>query len=234
MTMKDSNSTAGCREFRYLLGVYVVGAIDPADRALVDDHLPGCQACRDELAGLAGLPAMLSRVPGPDVERLGLEPGALSEDPPPPGDLLNSLLRKVSLRRRSRFWRGAITVAAAAAVAAAGATAAVDLAMPHPPAHTAVASGANSHTGVAAVVDYAATPWGGTAMRVQVTGIPAGTRCQFWMSGTNGRTYAGTWTIQPGYGRQGWYSVASRAASGSVRSFQITSSGKVLLTIPAS
>jgi hypothetical protein len=233
MTMKDSNSTAGCREFRHLLGVYVVGAIDPADRALVDDHLPGCQACRDELAGLAGLPAMLSRVPGPDVERLGLESGVLDEDRPPPGDLLNSLLKKVSLRRRSRLWRGAITVAAAAAIAAAGATAAVDLAMPHPPAHTAVASGANSRTGVAAVVDYAATPWGGTTMRVQVTGVRLGTRCQFWMLGPSGRTYAGTWTIQPGYGRQWWYSVASRAASGSVRSFQITSSGKVLVTIPA-
>jgi hypothetical protein len=231
MTMKDSNSTAGCREFRHLLGVYVVGAIDPADRALVDDHLPGCQACRDELAGLAGLPAMLSRVPAPDVERLGLESGALVEDPPP-GDLLNSLLRKVSLRRRSRLWRGAITVAAAAAIAAAGATAAVDLAMPRPPAHSEVASGANTHSGVAAVVDYAATPWGGTTMRVQVTGIPLGTRCQFWMLGSSGRTFAGTWTIQPGYG-QGWYSVASRAASSSVRSFQITSNGKVLVTIPA-
>jgi hypothetical protein len=233
MTMKDGNSTAGCREFRYLLGVYVVGAIDPADRALVDDHLPDCQACRDELAGLAGLPAMLSRVPGPDVERLSLESGALVEDPPPPGDLLNSLLRKVSLRRRNRLWRGAITVAAAAAIAAAGATAAVDLAMPRPPAHTDVASGANSRTGVAAVVDYAASPWGGTTMRVQVTGVGPGTTCQFWTVGPNGRTYAGTWTIQPGYG-QGWYSVASRAASGSVRSFQITSSGKVLVTIPAS
>ncbi len=235
MTMKDSNNgVGGCREFRHLLGVYVVGAIDPAERSVVDEHLTGCQACRDELAGLAGLPAMLSRVPTPDVERLGLESGALDEDPPPPGDLLNSLLRKVSLRRRSRLWRGAITVAAAAAIAAAGATAAVELAMPAPPAHTAVASGANTRTGVAAVVDYAASPWGGTTMRVQVSGIRAGTTCQFWMVGPNGRTYAGTWTIQPDYGRQWWYSVASRAASGSVRSFQLTASGKVLLTIPTS
>ncbi len=233
MTMRDSNSAAGCREFRHLLGVYVVGAIDPADRALVDDHLADCQACRDELAGLAGLPAMLSRVPGPDVERLALGSGALDEDAPPPGDLLNSLLRKVSLRRRSRLWRGAITVAAAAAIAAAGGTAAVTLAMRGGPAHTEVASATSNRTGVAAVVDYAPTPWGGTTMRVQVTGIPTGDRCQFWAVGSTGKTYAGAWTIQPGYGA-GWYSVASRAASDSVRSFQITSSGKVLLTIPAS
>ena len=45
------------------LGVYVLGAIDPADRALVEAHLTTCRDCRDELAGLAGLPALLSRVP---------------------------------------------------------------------------------------------------------------------------------------------------------------------------
>jgi hypothetical protein len=233
MTMKDSNSTAGCREFRHLLGVYVVGAIDPADRALVDDHLPGCQACRDELAGLAGLPAMLSRVPGPDVERLGLEAGALADDPPPPGDLLNSLLRKVSLRRRSRLWRGAITVAAAAAVAAAGGTAAVELAMRSAPGHTEVAS-ASSGTGVTAVVDYAKTPWNSTTMRVHISGIPPGTTCKLWVVGTNGKSFAGTWTVQPGYGPGDWYSGASSSAPNSVHSFQITSGSKVLVTIPAS
>ena len=63
-------SGPACRDVRQLLGIYVVGAIDPAERALVDEHLGECQACRDELAGLAGLPAMLSRVPAADVERL--------------------------------------------------------------------------------------------------------------------------------------------------------------------
>jgi anti-sigma-K factor RskA len=236
MTMKDSNNGADCREIRYLLGVYVVGAIDPAERSVVDKHLASCQACRDELAGLAGLPAMLSRVPATDVERLGMDPGALDDELPPAGDLLNSLLRRVSARRRSRLWRGAITVAAAAAVAAAGATAAVELARPAAqPAHTDVASAMSPSTGVAALVDYAPTPWGGTTMRVEISGIQPGTTCQFWINGPTGKTYAGTWTVrpaQPGYGR--WYSVASRAASDSVHSFQITSNGKVLLTIPAS
>lgn len=233
MTMNDATSTAGCREFRYLLGVYVVGAIDPADRALVDEHLPGCQACRDELAGLAGLPAMLGRVPGPDVERLGLESGVLVEDPPPPGDLLNSLLRKVSQRRRSRLWRGAITVAAAAAVAAAGGTAAVELAMRSAPGHTEVASATSSRTGVTAVVDYARTPWDSTTMRVHVSGIPLGTTCKLWVVGTDGKSFAGTWTVG-GYSPQAWYSGASSAAPTSVHSFQITAGSKVLVTIPAS
>ncbi|MGH3300788.1 MAG: anti-sigma factor family protein [Streptosporangiaceae bacterium] len=233
MTIRNSNSVTGCRAIRQLLGVYVVGAIDPAERSVVDDHLAGCQSCRDELAGLAGLPAMLSRVPAPDVERLSLEPSLLGDDPPTPGDLLNSLLRQVSVRRHSRLWRGVITVAAAAAVAAAGATAAVELARPAAqPVSTEVASAASPRTGVAAVVDYARTPWGSTTMRVQVRGIRWGTTCQFWVVGTNGKSYAGTWTVQ--YGQQAWYTGAYSAAPSSVQSFQITAGSKVLLTIPAS
>jgi Putative zinc-finger len=235
MTTNGNNSGVGCRDIRQLLGVYVVGAIDPAERSVVDEHLQGCQACRDELAGLAGLPAMLSRVPAPDVERLSLEPSLLADDPPPSDDLLNSLLRQVSLRRRSRLWRGAITVAAAAAVAAAGATAAVELARPAPQAaHTDVASGVSSQTGVAAVVDYAKTPWGSTTMRVQVSGIRWGTTCEFWVMGAHGKTYAGTWTVLRSYGQQGWYTAASHATPSSVHGFQITSGAKVLLTIPVS
>jgi predicted anti-sigma-YlaC factor YlaD len=51
-----------CTAARLLLGVYLLGAIGPADRAQVDAHLAGCRECRDEIAGLAGLPGLLSRV----------------------------------------------------------------------------------------------------------------------------------------------------------------------------
>ena len=46
--------TWDCADARLSLGVYVLGAIDPAERALVDAHLLTCRDCRDELAGLAG------------------------------------------------------------------------------------------------------------------------------------------------------------------------------------
>ena len=45
--------TWDCTDARLSLGVYVLGAIDPAERALVDAHLLTCRDCRDELAGLA-------------------------------------------------------------------------------------------------------------------------------------------------------------------------------------
>ncbi len=48
---------------RALLGVYLTGAIAPADRAVLTRHLACCEQCRGELAGLAGLPGLLRRPP---------------------------------------------------------------------------------------------------------------------------------------------------------------------------
>ena len=62
--------TWDCTEARLSLGVYVLGAIDPAERTLVDAHLLTCRDCRDELAGLAGLPALLARVNPDEISRI--------------------------------------------------------------------------------------------------------------------------------------------------------------------
>jgi anti-sigma factor RsiW len=37
-----------CAQVRPELGVYVLGAIAPADRAMVDRHLASCPRCRDD------------------------------------------------------------------------------------------------------------------------------------------------------------------------------------------
>jgi anti-sigma factor RsiW len=50
--------------------VYVLGAIAPADRARVSRHLASCPGCREEVAGLAGLPALLRAVPAVTVAQL--------------------------------------------------------------------------------------------------------------------------------------------------------------------
>ena len=89
---------AGCEHVREALGVYVLGAIDPTERALVDQHLAVCRECRDELAGLADLPALLGRViPGEAERAAGISPPAA----PPPDRLLDSTLTEVAQRRRS-------------------------------------------------------------------------------------------------------------------------------------
>ncbi len=222
-----------CREMRQLLGVYVVGAIDPAERSKVDEHLHHCAECRDELAGLAGLPAMLSRVPAADVEQLSLAPSGLPEMAEPPAEMLDSLLRRVTARQRNRMWRGAVAVAASAVLAAGAATAVTQLTSGPAPVSVVreVAAGINNRTGVAAVVDYSSTPRHSTTMRVEVSGIRPGTNCQFWIIGPHGLAYAGSWTVQAWHGQQAWYSLSSPISAASVHGFQITSAGKVLVSI---
>ncbi len=235
MTVSGFSGPA-CRETRQLLGVYVVGAIEPAERTIVEEHLGDCAACRDELAGLAGLPAMLGRIPEADVERMAAGITDLPERADPSPELLNALLRQVSAKRRTRLWRGAVAVAAAAAVAAGGATAVSQLTQPGPTHGQSVASGMNPGTQVAAVVDYTQTPWHSTDMRVQVSGVAPGTECEFWVvSAHGGRMEAGNWTVASDYGSERtWYSASAPVTASSVHSFEITTaSGKVLLKIPA-
>jgi hypothetical protein len=230
--MTDIRGVSGpaCREIRQLLGVYVVGAIDPADRGLVDAHLDWCRDCREELSRLAGLPALLRRVPLAEAERLAAEGNAIPEMAEPPAELLNALLSRVATRRRARRWRSVLALAAAVAIAAGGAAGVVNALQP--PATSAEAVSA-SNADVTAQVHYSATPWGGTAMRVGVLGIPPGTHCTFWVIGPHGQwSVAGSWTIPQGYGEH-WYPESSRVDVNKVTGFQITANGRTLISVPA-
>lgn len=73
-----------CQEARVALGVYVLGAIDPAERELVDAHLATCEACGAELAEFAGLPSLLALVPA--GEAIALAEGLSVDDLFPAGD----------------------------------------------------------------------------------------------------------------------------------------------------
>jgi hypothetical protein len=225
-----------CGDIRYALGVYVVGAIDPAERAAVDAHLSHCPDCREELAGLAGLPALLGRVPREDAERLALGAEKLEE---PPAEMLDSLLAQVTARRRARRWR-VIVAAAAAAVIAVGGGIVGGAVMSHD--HTGqeggntyvshLARGINANTDVTAAVYY--QPKGsGTAMQVEVSGIKKGTHCVFWVINSSGKhLWAGAWTVS-GAEDDTWYSVASATPIGNLSGFDITGpGGQKLVTIP--
>ncbi|MCL9762191.1 zf-HC2 domain-containing protein [Frankia sp. AiPa1] len=59
--------TGDCAAPRIALGAYVLGALDPADRSVVEHHLAGCADCRAELSSLAGLPGLLGRLRLTDV-----------------------------------------------------------------------------------------------------------------------------------------------------------------------
>jgi hypothetical protein len=232
--------TMDCSEARLSLGVYVLGAIDPAERALVDSHLADCRECRDELAGLAGLPALLSRVgteeamalaatDGPPAGEAGKEAG---EDKAP-HELLGKVLDLTAARRRRRRWREAGLGAAAALIIAVGVFGGLRLASspaqsPQPTAATdwgpalgqwETATGGAQ--GMASTVQYRPMGWG-TQLTVKVSGIPVGTTCQLWILGSgNHRVLAGSWVTD---NREGdvWYPASASIPASDVRAFLIT------------
>jgi anti-sigma factor RsiW len=224
-----------CGEIRHALGVYVVGAIDPAERAVVDAHLARCADCREELAGLAGLPALLGRVPAADAERLALGSEVLEE---PPAELLDSLLQQVALRRRARKWR-LVTAAAAAAVIAVGGGIAGGTVISHlqgSPGSSGVSTShepeglARGSSAGATMAVYYDSSSSGTRMQVQVMGIPAGDHCVFWAITSDGvHLQAGQWTA---FGGTHWYPAWTPHPVTQLTGFDVSVGGHVVVRVP--
>ena len=230
-------SNPACHNMRQSLGVYVVGALDPAERMLVDLHLAGCRECREELAGLAGLPGLLGRVPARDAERVILESAELRDLEEPPAELLARLLKEVAARRATGRWRGILAAAAAVVFAIASGVAGAHFLIPggqSQPAITAapeVVSASNPVTGVAATVSYRKVTWG-TAIDVKVSGVAAGISCTMWAVNADGKRFpAGSWRVPYGTG-EAEYPASSALQEQDVVGFQIWSGGQDLLNIP--
>jgi hypothetical protein len=237
-----------CPEARVSLGVYVLGAIDPADRALVDAHLATCRDCRDELAGLAGLPALLSRVSAEEAFALagveGPSPDARTGGHEAPPELLASVIDLTAARRRRRRWRDASVAVAAALIVAVGVFGALRIGggTTAPSATSGVnypgqANGpwrtvTTSASGMSASVAYRSMGWG-TQFAVEVKGIPIGTSCKLWVIGANGsRTLAGGWVTDDREGTV-WYPGSAGVADSGVRGFQVTVGSAQTLSITA-
>ncbi len=229
--------TAECRQIRQALGVYVLGAIDPAERAQVDEHLATCPECREELASLAGLPAMLRKVPVVEAERLA----AAEEDPEltgiPSPEMLTSLLGRTANVRRIRRWRGLAAAAAVALVAVAGGAAVTNALQPSgsPPNAPAnvTAWHQTSGTGPAGAhltVRYLHKTWG-TEMEVNVTGLRPGSVCEFQVTDkSGGHSVVGSWVLWQG---NAWYPASTWLGEGNLSAFQVTIHGHVVASAPA-
>jgi hypothetical protein len=240
--------TMECPEARVSLGVYVLGAIEPAERAQVESHLATCRDCRDELAGLAALPALLARVTAEEAMAL-----AASDGPPPigpaggfeaPPELLATVIDLTAARRRRRRWRDASLAVAAALIVAAGVFGGLRLGSspaPSPTASGAIYAGqpngpwrvaTTSADGMSASVSYRSMGWG-TQLAVKVSGIPVGTSCQLWVIGPGGRrTPAGGWVTDDHEGAVYYPGSAGLSTSG-VQGFQVAVGGARTLTLRA-
>lgn len=239
--------TMDCPEARLSLGVYVLGSIDPAERTLIDTHLENCPECRGELAGLEGLPALLAQVPAAEAIALAADDGpppsgARQEEQAPPELLATVLDLTAARRRRRRLARASLGVAAALIVAV-GVFGGVRLGTTGAPPSAAgaqrdpgPASGpwhdvTTSAQGVAATVAFRPMGWG-TQLAVKVSGIPRGTDCQLWVTGSGGdKILAGSWVTDAREGTV-WYPGSTDMSGSGLQGFTIVVGTHGSLTLP--
>jgi predicted anti-sigma-YlaC factor YlaD len=172
-----------CQETTLSLGVYLLDALEPAERAVVDAHLATCALCRAELAELAGLPQLLDTI---GLEDITPEAVAPSED----------LFARVAARARAEDaapestrarHRWIVAAAAALVLVVGGATAAVTL-------H----NGADRHSSVGKGPVHMqvtlASQATGTGLSVTVSGLPTDEHCKLIAIAKDGtRDVAGRW-----------------------------------------
>jgi hypothetical protein len=230
------SSVASCREIKQALGVYVLGAIDPAERAVVDEHLAVCLDCREELAGLAGLPALLRKIPLEEAEQLVASDAGTGSDTGS-HDLLESLLRRTARVRRSHRLRNLVAAAAVVLVALGGGGFAASTLLHGGAQPAASAKGwqtvtvSDSQTHAVMTVDYTPTQWG-TLMQIQVKGLTAGTDCQFVVVDAAGHRWTvGGWRLSY-QGGPAWYPASTSVADKDLRNFELVSGNRVLAEVP--
>ncbi len=247
------SGTGECDDVRPALGVYVLGAVEPADRRLIDQHLVGCSRCRSELAGLAGLPALLGKVSADEVAGVVEADAAATPGRSwPSGQALRSQLARAARIRRFRLgaWISVAVVVGAMAGSGAMAMAVARVHRPsplavaqrplarHAPVSAPVTSGSgyvttarvtDPQTRVSATVRYAREAWG-LLIGVRLEGVATGTPCRLEVVDTLGRaTTAGGWTVTSPSGT--WYPGSSSLALADVSGFIVTSGSKVLVVV---
>jgi Putative zinc-finger len=194
------------------LGVYVLGAEDPAERQRLEAHLPGCQACRAELIRLAPLPGLLAAIPQ-----------AMRETIPSPG-ARGRLARRPAAPGGVR-WRWAAAAAAAAGVAGGLWLSSIG---GHGPAPL-VLTGTNPATHVSATATLTATSWG-TSIQLQIRGVPENTECYLVLRSQGGRTeVSGAWDAW----QEGPLNIPASASwlPSDIASIQVATPAETLLTI---
>ncbi|MFF0270602.1 anti-sigma factor family protein [Kribbella sp. NPDC004536] len=178
---------------RTQLGAYVLGALEPADIAEVEEHLATCAECRAEVAELAELKDLLGEVP----------PEAFLDGAPEGGDLmLQRTLREVRPepvrpRRRSPW----LLVAAAFVLVAGALGGGVALGRSTAPNDDQAVAGSkqvstvDTNTGTRMTATVEPRP-GWSWVQVQLSGLRAGDQCEMVVTNNEGYTWiAGSWEV---------------------------------------
>ncbi|HET7312429.1 MAG TPA: zf-HC2 domain-containing protein [Mycobacteriales bacterium] len=216
--------TIDCSDATVSLGAYVVGALDHAERAEIEAHLAHCPMCRDELAMLAPLPGLMSRL---TADEAVAGPPAL--DAHGSAAMLDRLLAAAATERR-RASRGRWLAAAAAVVVLAGAGTGAVVATRDQGAHwqqTAVAAAGPVHLTVK-LADQA----NGTKIDMTMSGVTRGLRCSLVAIGRDGRTEDAGWWEATYEGTAHITGTTSIARKDLTQLKVVTDAGKTLVVAP--
>jgi len=183
-----------CDGVRPLLGVLVLDRDSDEDRLLIQRHLAGCAACRDELAALRRLPRLLALVPLGDLDEHRHDAVRASDA------ALHRLLATAAVSRARRRWL--IAAAAALLILFAGLG---GIMLPSgsgsgtteapPPAAATWSPIGGTAPGIHASATLVAGD-SGTAIDLQLGGVASGTTCHLVVVSTNGTSVtAMKWTV---------------------------------------
>jgi len=163
-----------CTQVREQLGGYVLGALDPAEREAVAEHLASCPACAAEHARIAGLPALLEHAEGLEIPAA---PRAVEER------VLDQIAHERGVERHARrrrrallpsLERGRALLAAAVAGAALGAAVTAIALDDDPPGRPPSYELALRGSGGASAQAKLTPGHGGTEVHLWVKGLPPG------------------------------------------------------------
>jgi anti-sigma factor RsiW len=185
---------------------YVLGSLSAADRREFEAHMSGCPSCRDAVAELSGMPALLSKVDHNEMAAIN-ESDQSPDRPEFSPELLPMLLATVRRqRRRSRLmtWSAA---AAAAVVLAIGVFVGVSgYSTKSPPPQPSVAALPMAQMGTTALtstVSVSSQRWGTFIDMRCVCLAPVYARrdrlAMVVVSRDGTRTRLATWVAEPGH-----------------------------------
>lgn len=223
---------------------YLLDALSRTERAEYEEHLASCEACRNGVAELAGMSALLGRAHPADVAGLldpvppDVPPGVLSRmselaESPAPG--------RTTRPRRPRWMTAAVLGVVAAILVAAAVVVGATVFAPRPPQPAVVATAAaDPDSPISASIALYPEPWG-TRIEMkcgyEATGRWAGRAGQHWtytmvvISADAEATQIATWTVAAG--DTAHPAGTTNLSLDRIRAVEIrAASGAVLVTIP--
>jgi Putative zinc-finger len=215
-------------ELQFELGAYVMGALTPEERDVVDVHLASCPSCTQEMDELTRLPVLLDLLSVEEVAAMG------GETAKPSPDLVDRVVAAaVAERRGNRRRRWLVSVAAAVVLIAGSSAAGVALSSSssQPTDQGIALSATNKATGTWARVTVQPKLWG-ASLNLKLTGVAPGEHCKLVAVGRDGsRETAGSWEATY-HGAATVTGATSLTLSSTVSYDVVTFSGKELVSVP--